>query len=120
MRIQDIIRSFIDMVDQQQRPPEPEQVTTVIVAHPTATIDEPEDASPLTHAGDDIRRFKQIVDLADNDGVEPYGNTPKEKYASIDSVTCDAGGGMQAPKHPADIRVQHPSMYPGHQHQTGE
>jgi len=117
MRIQDIIRNMIDMIDGVQQ--EPEQTTTVIVAHPTATIDEPEDASPLTH-GDDIRRFKQIVDLADNDGVEPYGNTPKEKYADIDSVTVDAGGGMQAPKHPADIRGEHPSMYPAYQAGFGE
>ena len=118
MRIQDIIRNMIDMIDGVQQEQEPEQ-TTIIVAHPTATIDEPEDASPLTH-GDDIRRFKQIVDLADNDGVEPYGNTPKEKYADIDSVTCDAGGGMQAPKHPADIRGEHPSMYPAYQAGFGE
>jgi hypothetical protein len=118
MRIQDIIRNMIDMIDGVQQEQEPEQ-TTIIVAHPTATIDEPEDASPLTH-GDDIRRFKQIVDLADNDGVEPYGNTPKEKYADIDSVTVDAGGGMQAPKHPADIRGEHPSMYPAYQAGFGE
>ena len=118
MRIQDIIRSMIDMIDGVEQ--EPEQQTTVIVAHPTATIDEPEDASPLTHAEDDMRRLRQIVDLADNNGVEPYGNTPKEKYADIDSVTVDAGGGIQAPKHPSDIRVQHPSMYPDHQHRRGE
>lgn len=118
MRIQDIIRGLIDMVDQREQPEE--QVTTVVVAHPTATIQEPEDASPLTHAGDDIRRFRQIVDLADNDGVEPYGNTPKEKVADIDSVTCDAGGGVNGPKDPSDIRVQHPSMFPGHQHNVGE
>ncbi len=118
MRIQDIIRGFINMIDQQEK--EPEQVTTVVVAHPTATLDAPTDASPLTHAGDDIRRFKQIIDLVDNDGVEPYGNTPKEKYADIDSVTCNAGGGWQEPKHPSDIRVQHPSMYPDHQHRRGE
>lgn len=120
MRIQDIIRSFIDMIDKVDQQQEPEQTTTVIVAHPTATIDEPEDASPLTHAGDDMRRLRQIVDLADNDGVEPYGNTPKEKYADIDSVTVDAGGGVNGPKDPSDIRVQHPSMYPGHQHRVGE
>lgn len=117
MRIQDILRGFIDAIDQHE---EPEQTTTVIVAHPTATLDEPEDASPLTHGGDDIRRFRQIVDLADNNGTEPYGNAPKEKYADIEAVTVDAGGGMQTPKHPADIRVQHPSMYPGHQHNIGE
>lgn len=117
MRIQDIIADFMDLLDQKSQP-EPE--TTVIIAHPTATVDAPADASPLSHAGDDMRRFRQIIDLVDNNGQDPYGNSPKERYADIDSVTCDAGGGMQAPKHPADIRVQHPSMYPGHQHKMGE
>ena len=37
MRIQDIIRSMIDMIDGAEQ--KPEQQTTVIVAHPTATID---------------------------------------------------------------------------------
>ena len=120
MRIQDIIRSFLDMIDGAEQQKQPDQTTTVIVGHPTATLDQPNDVSPLTNTGDDIRRFRQIIDLADNNGAEPYGNTPKEKYADIDSVTIDAGGGMQAPKNPADIRVQHPSMYPDHQHKVGE
>ena len=118
MRIQDIIRNMIDMIDGVEK--EPEQTTTVVVAHPTATIDEPEDASPLSHAGDDMRRLQQIVDLADNDGVEPYGNTPKEKYADIDAVTVDAGGGMNGPKDPSDIRGDHVSLYPGFQAGFGE
>ena len=43
-------------------------------------------------------------------------NKPKEQYASIDAVTVAAGGGMNGPKHPSDIRGEHPSMYPAHQH----
>ena len=120
MRIQDIIRSMIDMIDGVQAPQEEKQTTTILVAHPTATIEKPEDASPLTHAGDDMRRLRQIVDLADNDGAQPYGNTPKEKYADIDSVTTDAGGGMNGPKDPSDIRGDHISLYPAHQHGVGE
>ena len=54
-------------------------------------------------AGDDIRRFRQIVDLADKQSTE-YSNTPKEEYSGLDSVTTGAGGGMQAPKHVKDIR----------------
>lgn len=61
---------------------------------------------------DDIRRFRQIVDLASAQQTE-YPNTPKEEYAGIESVTTSAGGGMQAPKHPADIRGEQPSIYPG-------
>jgi hypothetical protein len=64
-------------------------------------------------APDDIRRFRQIVDLADNGEQTEYSNTPKEEYAAMNSVTTAAGGGMQAPKHPADIRGEQPSIYPG-------
>jgi hypothetical protein len=64
-------------------------------------------------APDDIRRFRQIVDLADQGEQTEYSNTPKEEYAGLDSVTTGAGGGMQAPKDPADIRGEHPSLYPG-------
>lgn len=52
---------------------------------------------------DDIRRFRQIVDLADTQQTE-YPNAPKEEYASIESVTSAAGGGMNGAKDPADIR----------------
>ncbi len=64
-------------------------------------------------APDDIRRFRQIVDLADQGEPTEYSNTPKEEYAAIDSVTSKAGGGMQSPKDPADIKGEHPSLYPG-------
>lgn len=64
-------------------------------------------------APDDIRRFRQIVDLADQGEQTEYSNTPKEEYAGLDAVTTKAGGGMQAPKDPADIRGEHPSLYPG-------
>jgi hypothetical protein len=52
---------------------------------------------------DDIRRFRQIVDLADKQQTE-YTNTPKEEYSGIESVTTDAGGGMNGAKHPKDLR----------------
>ena len=65
---------------------------------------------------DDIRRFRQIVDLADQGEQTEYSNTPKEEYAGLDAVTSKAGGGMQAPKDPADIKGEHPSLYPGRVH----
>ena len=67
-------------------------------------------------APDDIRRFRQIVDLADQGEPTEYTNTPKEEYAGLDAVTTKAGGGMQAPKDPADIKGEHPSLYPGKVH----
>jgi hypothetical protein len=73
-------------------------------------------ASKEEYAPDDIRRFKQIVDLADNGEPTEYTNTPKEEYAALDAVTSKAGGGWQAPKDPADIKGEHPSLYPGRVH----
>jgi DNA-binding ferritin-like protein len=61
-------------------------------------------ASKEEYAPDDIRRFKQIVDLADSGESTEYSNTPREEYAAIDSVTTAAGGGWMEPKHPKDIR----------------
>jgi len=42
-------------------------------------------------------------------------NTPQEEYADIDSVTIHAGGGVNGPKHPHDLRVKDPSQHPGQQ-----
>jgi len=53
---------------------------------------------------DDIRRFRQIVDLADKGEPTEYSNTPKEQYATPDAVTTAAGGGPNKPKHVDDIR----------------
>jgi hypothetical protein len=76
------------------------------------------DSSPEEEAfaPDDIRRFRQIVDLANNGEPTEYTNTPKEEYAAMDAVTSKAGGGWQTPKHPADIKGEHPSLYPGTVH----
>lgn len=56
------------------------------------------------YAPDDIRRFRQIVDLANSGEPTEYSNTPKEEYAALDSVTTKAGGGWMEPKHTQDIR----------------
>lgn len=109
--MQDIIQDILRLFDGLGKQQEPEQVTTVVVAHPTATIGQ---ESPLTHAGDDINRWRQIVDLADRSHA-PYGNAPKEKYADIEAVTTHAGGGLNGPKHPHDLRVKDISMYPNQQ-----
>jgi len=62
---------------------------------------------------DELRRFKQILGLTDDNAPEQYSNSPDERVAPIGSVTVDAGGGVNGPKHTADIRGEHPSLYPG-------
>jgi len=71
--------------------------------------DEP-DMKPAGSDGD--RGMAQIRDLIKQaDRPKGFENEPEEAYAGIDSVTTDAGGGMQEPKDPADIRVKDPSGY---------
>jgi hypothetical protein len=62
--------------------------------------------------GDGDRGMSQIRDLiAKADRPKEYANEPEEAYAGVDSVTTDAGGGVNEPKDPADIRVKDPSGY---------
>ena len=60
---------------------------------------------------DEIRRFKQILGLVDDDAPEQYSNSPDERVAPMGSVTVDAGGGVNGPKDPADIRGEHGRLY---------
>jgi len=119
MNISDIIRGLLVKLDAIQQP-EPEPTATIVIAQ------EPEgELSPLSMAGgseddEELARMKQIAGLLPVDADTEYANEPQEMYADVDAVTKDAGGGWMAPKHPSDIRVQHPSAYPGHQHKVGE
>jgi hypothetical protein len=102
MRAQDLIRAVLDALDREQEP---------------AAVDKPQDQ---TLQSNDPNRFKQVFDLLSKEKETIMTNKPKEQYATIDAVTTHAGGGMQAPKHPADIRGEHPSMYPAYQAGFGE
>jgi len=59
-------------------------------------------------------RFKQIVAMLGQE--RPFPGTgattePNEIVADVAAVTTDAGGGVNGPKHPADIRVKDPRGY---------
>lgn len=110
MRANEIIRSILDLIDNLDNAEEPQSVQD----EPVIVTVEPEQE----YEHDDVRRFKQIVDILDNptDGtLSPFSNAPNEVVADIESVTTAAGGGVNNPKHPSDQRVQHPSLYPGYQ-----
>jgi len=66
---------------------------------------------PLLNPPADPNHFAQIADLMHEPQLG-YVNQPNEKYADIDAVTAKAGGGINGPKHPADIRVKDPSGTP--------
>jgi hypothetical protein len=71
-----------------------------------------DDDGPKPAGSDGDRGMDQIKDLVRSAGIKKdFANEPEEAYAGVDSVTTDAGGGMQEPKDPADIRVKDPSGY---------
>lgn len=83
MRTTDLIRDILDLID---------------------SID-----SQQTNTEVDNRAHDQISDLLSTDNS--YSTEPDEHYASVDSVTTAAGGGVNEPKNPADIRVKDPGAY---------
>jgi hypothetical protein len=89
MKARDVIRAVLDILDSQ------EQTKDDIPNEP----------------GEQTSRFKQIFAMLDNPSKGPLANSPNEIVADIDSVTTDAGGGVNGPKHPADIRVKDPRGY---------
>lgn len=111
MRANEIIRGILDMIDGI------DDKDRLDAIDPIAVIPEPCDQEQ-EYEHDDVRRFKQIIDILDNptDGtLSPFSNAPNEVVADVESVTTLAGGGVNNPKHPSDQRVQHPSLYPTHQ-----
>jgi len=91
MSARDIIRAVLDLLDKFDAQ---EDQGSIEIQH--------------VSSNDDASRFRQIFDLLDKGEVLPTANTPNEKVADIDAVTTLAGGGLNGPKHPADIRVKDP------------
>jgi len=103
MRATEIIRGVLDLIDQVEQDQQPEPIAVIAKA----------EVEPGNELDDNVRRFKQIVDLVSGQqDPAAFANEPDEKVADIDRVTVDAGGGWNGPKHPADIRGEHPSMFP--------
>lgn len=111
MKATDIIRELlclIDVIDNKQAiQPEPVPQEPVAAVAVTQVAAQELDDGP--------RRFKQIFDLLSAERQGPYANSPTDAIAGIESVTTDAGGGLNGPKHPADIRVKDSSAYPNQQ-----
>lgn len=92
MKATDIVRSVLDIIDSLEQEKQPTEIETV----------SPCDAEPS--------RFKQIFSLL-NDPDQEYDNSPDEHVAPVSAVTVHAGGGVNGPKNPADIRVKDPRGY---------
>jgi hypothetical protein len=103
MRATDIVRQVLDLLDEIEGP---QDVRPGVLPDETCGAEQGE---PI--AG----RFKQIFAMLDAPKSDLYANTPNEVVADIEAVTTLAGGGLNGPKHPPDIRVKDPSMYPDQQ-----
>ena len=108
MRVSDIIRGVLDLLDREVSvsAPGPEVVVTVDPQENTVPTDD-----------EQLTRMRQIAGLLGNDDGD-YSNSPEAKYATIDDV-MNHGDDINKPKHPSDIRGDSISMYPGHQHRSG-
>ena len=110
MRMHELIAGIMDLLGHAQNQ-EPE-ITVIAAPEPEGQL------SPLSmpkQDNEELHRIKQIAGLLPTDCHTEYANEPQEQYASIEAVTTDAGGGVNGPKHPSDIRGEHPSMYPAYQ-----
>ena len=103
MRATDIVRQVLDLLDQVDglHDIEPSE-------EPTCQVD--------VHQNDEPdNRFRQVLAMLDADSFGPLANSPNPVVAPVEAVTTLAGGGLNGPKHPHDIRVKDPSMYPNQQ-----
>ena len=96
MRATDIVRQVLDLIDQMEGKEE-SGIDAEVHVHQN---------------GEENSHFKQILAMLDSDSFGPLANSPNEVVAPIEAVTTLAGGGVNGPKHPADIRVKDPTDYP--------
>ncbi len=94
MRPTDIVRQVLDLLDMIDGPHD---------LKPDVKIDVQQNDEP-------DNRFKSILAMLDSESFGPLANSPNEVVAPVSAVTTDAGGGMNGPKDPADIRVKDPRL----------
>lgn len=92
MRGTDLVRSILDLIDEIDQ----KQIDSTVNIQQN---DEPDN------------RFRQILAMLNADSFGAYANSPNAVVSDVDSVTVLAGGGVNGPKHPADIRVKDPRGY---------
>jgi hypothetical protein len=118
MKITDIIRGVLDLVDATEAPaqPAPDAIAALAIApdEPVMQIAmEPESPEP-----DLLAVIQQLAGLeapeADCGVQTQYANEPSEVVAPV-GAAFPGGDDMHSRKNPADIRTNAPSMYPGFQ-----
>lgn len=99
MRATDIIRQVLNMIDSIETNSQQGAVKPEVSVEIEAGSDE------------DLARMKQIAGLLSS-GETEYSNQPQERIAGIEAVTTDAGGGVNGPKNPRDLRGNSIPIYP--------
>lgn len=113
MRASEIIRGVLDLIDQIDCNQESESSTTIEIG--TLDTEKINNAPNTIDYNDETRRFKQIIDILTSEPHQMYDNSPGEAYTKADAMTIHAGGGLNGPKHPSDIRADSISMFPNFQ-----
>lgn len=98
MKVTDIIRQVLDIVDAAEQAEQPVQIA----------------AAPEHDEPDALIRIRHIAGLLPDDTEGEYQNTPQEKTAAV-GAAFPAGDDVHHSKNPADIRTNAPSMFPGWQ-----
>jgi len=99
MRATQLIRQVLDLLDNIDTQHDASLPLDIVSSAP----------DPSAEPGEPVAsRFKQILAMLNNPADGNYSNTPNEVIAPISAVTTDAGGGVNGPKNPADIRVKDP------------
>lgn len=96
MRATEIIRAVLDIIDSSED------------HKPTGSVEISTDIHPSEPGEPVASRFRQIFAMLDNPNKGPLANSPNEVITDIESVTTDAGGGVNGPKHPDDVRIKDP------------
>lgn len=96
MKVTDIIRSVLDIIDNVEAPPEP-QISLAIEVNPQ----------------EELQDMQRLAGLLDTPEVE-YANEPHAVVAPM-AAAFPAGDDVHHSKNPADIRTNAPSMFPGFQ-----
>lgn len=90
MRATDVVRQVLDLIDSIENS---NSIDSTVVVQQNGETD---------------NRFRQILAMLNADSFGVYSNSPNEVVTDVDSVTTLAGGGVNGPKHPADLRVKDP------------
>jgi hypothetical protein len=101
MRVTDIIRGILDIVDRAEQPEQEEHIAIAIQQEP-----QPEEEMQ-------IAVMQQLAGIVSDEGPI-YANEPNELVSGMEAA-CPSGTDMHHSKNPADIKSNSISMYPAYQ-----